>query len=207
MNKQIVDNAILNALNGESKLTNDVLEIEGMSSNNVRHFLNNLISSIYDVRYLEIGIWKGSTFISSLYKNTYTYATAIDNFCDFGSPREECKFNLKNFINAPNENTEFIESEFEKISFTKKYNIYFYDGEHDAISQENAFLLLNDNLDDRFIAIIDDWNHQPAKDGTLLAFEKLNYKIVSDCDLKSNGNADVNNWWNGLYVAIIEKNV
>jgi len=205
MKKEMIDNAILNALNGESKLTKEILDLEGMSSNNVRHFLNNLISYIDDVKYLEVGIWKGSTFISALYNNTYTYATAVDNFCSFGSPKEESRLNLKNFINVPNENTEFIESEFEKIIFTKKYNVYFYDGEHDALSQENAFVLLNNNLYDNFIAIVDDWNHLPTKEGTLSAFKKLNYNVLSEWELSSNGNADTKNWWNGLYVALIEK--
>ena len=50
-----------------SRLYEDVLQIDGMSSAKVRHFLNNLCSKP-NTHYLEIGVWKGSTFLASLFK-------------------------------------------------------------------------------------------------------------------------------------------
>src|SRR5579872_3190335 len=51
-----VQKSIKNAERGISKLSKDVLGIDGLSSSKVRHFLNN-ICSIPGTNYLEIGVW------------------------------------------------------------------------------------------------------------------------------------------------------
>lgn len=201
----IVDESIRLALKGKSKLSNDVLAIDGMSSAKVRHFLNNLIAKSEDVRYLEVGVWKGSTFVSALFENNYKYAVAIDNFSEFGGPKQICISNLKKFNITANKNATLICEKFEDVKLDKKFNIYFYDGNHTEESQIKAFEVVNDNLDDVFITIVDDWNHQRVKDGTRKAFEKLKYNVVKEWALHADKNGDKQNWWNGLYVAIIKK--
>jgi len=57
---------------GLSNLNENILNIHGMSSAKNRHFLNNICNFPY-VNYLEIGCWKGSTFISALYENQNPY--------------------------------------------------------------------------------------------------------------------------------------
>ena len=61
-----------------------------MSSNKCRHLLNNL-ASLLNGRYLEIGVWKGSSLCNAVNNNEATLKKiiAIDNFSLFGSPREE----------------------------------------------------------------------------------------------------------------------
>ena len=60
-----VRSSILNARSGLSKLLAypEVLELDGMSDDSVRHFLNN-INSATGTRYIEVGSWRGSTFAS-----------------------------------------------------------------------------------------------------------------------------------------------
>ena len=45
--------------------------IEGFSSDRVRHFLNNLCS-YEDTKYLEVGVYKGSTFCAAIQNNDVT---------------------------------------------------------------------------------------------------------------------------------------
>ena len=52
--KTLIDTAFQNAGNNVSKVTNDILVMEGMSGTKTRHFYNNLLN-IEDARYLEIG--------------------------------------------------------------------------------------------------------------------------------------------------------
>ena len=49
-----------NAEKNISKITNDIIMIDGMTGIKTRHFYNNLIN-YKDSRYLEIGTWKGSS--------------------------------------------------------------------------------------------------------------------------------------------------
>jgi hypothetical protein len=202
-----VEQCIADAENGTSKLTPQVLSIDGMSSPKVRHFLNHLCS-MPDTRYLEIGCFKGSTWIAALYKNqgTISSATAIDDWSEFGGPKNAFEKNCAMFLtNVP---CRYISKDCFKVDlsrFEKPINVYFYDGEHSADSQEKAFTYFDPVLDDLFIAVIDDWNWPNVSNGTRTAFGKLNYEILFETALPSYRTNDAKNWWNGLYVAVIRK--
>jgi hypothetical protein len=77
--------ALNRAIVGEGKLSPELLSIDGMSGKKYRMLINNLIESIGDARYLEIGVWQGSTFCSAINKNKVR-ALAIDNWTQFGGP-------------------------------------------------------------------------------------------------------------------------
>jgi hypothetical protein len=182
-----------------------------MSSPKVRHFFNNVVRGVgEDARYLEIGLWKGSTFISALYNNNYKYAVGIEDFSQFGSPKAECLKNLKEYLNAPNEKTELIVDSYINVipTIDKKFNIYFYDGNHSNENQIVAFELVNKNLDTNFVMIVDDWNWVGVRESTWKVIKKLNYKLPRFWELyadASKGKRDLKNWWNGLFVAVVEK--
>jgi hypothetical protein len=61
-------------------------------------------------------------------------------------------------------------------------------------------------MDDEFIYMCDDWNWPDVKNGTSRAIQSKNLSIVKEWDLPANGNGDLENWWNGLWVAILRKN-
>ncbi len=192
----------------KSPLTDAVLNIPGMSGYKVKHFLNNLCS-IPGTSYLEIGCWKGSTLVAALYGNerNVRYAVAIDNWTEFGGPRNEFISNTRHFL-TPNM-LHFYEQDCFSINkiacFSVPVNIYFYDGQHSAESQERAFTYFDEVFDDVFIAIVDDWNWEAVREGTYSAFTKLNYEICFDQALYTNKEGDPESWWNGIYVAVIKK--
>ncbi len=203
-----VKESVENAYNGLSKLPNSVLAIEGMSSPKVRHLLNNLCS-FPGTNYLEIGVWKGSTFISALFGNEANISSAIamDNWSEFKGPRKNFLANCARFL--PNSSYLFYSEDCFQVNlepiFHQPVNIYLYDGAHTALAQELAFTYYDSILDDTFIAIVDDWNHLPAQEGTRAAFKKLNYHILYEIILPARYNGDREIWWNGFYVAVIQK--
>lgn len=206
----VTDYAIKEATELRSPLIQAVLDIDGMSSPKVRHFFNNIVRVVGNARYLEVGLWKGSTFISALYGNRYKYAVGIENFSQWNeTSREECFKNLKNLLNAPNVNTELIEDGFESaiVKLDKKFNIYFYDGYHSTEMQEQALVMADKNLEDAFVLIVDDWNLEGVRRGTWTAINKLKYKVPRFWELYAHvvPTGDLQNWWNGLFVAVIEK--
>lgn len=200
-----VTNSIKNAELGISQLNSEILNLEGMSSDKVRHFLNN-ICSLENGKYLEIGVWKGSTFISALYKNTLQDAIAVDNWALFSGPKDTFQKNISHFL----ENTiyTFYESDCFKFDLKKiknKINIYFYDGGHTFEDQKLAFTYYNEIFADTFIAIVDDYNWIEVQNGTQKAFKELGYNILFEQFLPSSHNGDTTSWWNGIYVAVISK--
>ena len=140
------------------KLSNDVFNLHGMSGKLTRIFYNNLINFIECPRYLEIGVFLGSTFISALYKNTLERAVCIDNFEEFKEGSSSLLHS--NIVNICGEQTyNLIEGD----SFDKKtieqckelgpYNIYMYDGHHSKESHYKALIDYIDCLDDTFVHI------------------------------------------------------
>lgn len=202
-----IKNSIEKAQKGVSKLNSDILTIPGMSSHKVRHFLNNLCS-LENAHYLEIGVWQGSTFISALHQNTDTLASAIaiDNWSEFNGPKNNFLSNTAKFL--PKKTFLFVDHDCFTVDtqvFSNKVDIYFYDGNHSTESQKNAFIYFNDILADTFITVVDDWNAPEAPQGTKEAFKQLNYEVVYEVALPARFNGDTENWWNGLYVALIRK--
>ena len=206
-----VKNAVENATLHVSKITREcgILDIDGMSSEKVRHVLNNLCT-LSDARYLEVGTWKGSTLLSALYNNLHVKATCIENFIDFNGPRDAfisniSKYKTKNNIPA----LEFIEKDCFLVDpkLIEQKNIYFFDGGHEIDDHVRAFTHFNSALDEVFICAIDDWNHKynNVQIGTRQAFEQLNYKVLYDVALPAKFNGDRELWWNGFYIAVIQK--
>src|SRR5271156_5203500 len=78
---------------GKTAIDPNLLEIEGMSGRKYRIFINNLVKNVRNPRYLEIGTWAGSTLCSAINGNDVT-AVAIDNWSEFGGPKDRFQANL-----------------------------------------------------------------------------------------------------------------
>jgi hypothetical protein len=135
-----VNLSVENANNNISKLTPEILSTDGMSGNKTRH-LYNKICSLNNVNYLEIGTWKGSSFISALYGNDIN-PIVIDNWVEFNGPKNEFISNVNRF--CPDKKFNFIEKDCFKVtddeitSIYDSIDIYLYDGAHDYESQRKA---------------------------------------------------------------------
>jgi hypothetical protein len=203
--KEIVDHSITNAQVGFSKLDKSVLDLPGYSSPMVRHLLNNL-ASYPGINYLEIGTHKGSTFCSALYKNLLNSAYAIDNASEFGDYRNEFLRNVKKF--APHQQFTFLDEDCFELDLKKiehSINLYFYDGNHSFESQRSAIEYFAPVLDDVFILIVDDWNWEQVRDGTVAGMRNAEMSYLHTQYLFSEKEGDPNSWWNGLCVAVVEK--
>jgi predicted O-methyltransferase YrrM len=209
--RDIVDISFQNAESNFSKITSDIISMEGMSGTKTRHFYNNLLNN-QDARYLEIGTWKGSSVCSAMCGNK-AKVLCIDNWSEFGGPKDEF---VKNFEKFKGENdARFIENDCYKVDISglPKFNIYMYDGNHSEESHYRALNHYYDCLDDVFIFIVDDWNWQEVRNGTLQSIKKLNLNVLYQKEIRLTMDNSVTlepllskTWWNGIYVAILQKN-
>ena len=205
--KEHIENAFYNAENNISKITDELLNIEGFSGSKTRHFYNNLLN-MQDARYLEIGTWKGSSVCSAMYGNKANIV-CIDNWAEFGGPKEEFLFNFNKFRGENNASFIEINSFNIDVLTLPKFNIYMYDGDHSYDSHYKALTHYINCLDDTFIFVVDDWNWVDVRNATLQSIKDLNLKVLYEKDIKLNNDNisthDRNGWWNRIYVAILQK--
>jgi hypothetical protein len=209
---ETIKKAFENTDNNVSKITQEVIDIEGMSGTLTRHFYNNLCE-MEGAKYLEIGSWKGSTTCAALCGNKST-VVCIDNWSEFGGPKEEF---LKNFEKFKGENdATFIEKDCftVDISTLPNFNIYMYDGNHSYDSHYRALKHFYNCLEDTFIYIVDDWNTKTIRDSTKHSIKDLGLEVLYEREIRltwddSHTPVDFGKktWWNGIYVAVLKKKV
>lgn len=212
----IVKESLDKALNYESQLTETVLNMQGMSGKKYRHFINNVVSSISDARYLEVGSWKGSTLCAAVFNNNIT-AYAIDDWSTDGGPKDEFNKNVERCIAESSDdfdiNVNFEENDYRKVNYSEigKYNIFLYDGLHEEQDQYDGIVLPYNTLDDVFILIVDDWNWDGPRDGTNKAIEELKLEVLYSVEIDSTDDYNQgrsfqgSDWHNGYFIGVLKK--
>jgi len=212
---KLIKNAYEKALTEKSNLPNWILTLNGMSGKRYRHFVNNLIATVPNARYLEIGSWKGSTALAAIYGNKVS-SVCIDNWSQFGNVREEF---CNNAVRCTNDDTqlELHEDDFRNLNYSDigKHNVYFFDGPHEEQDQYDGLALALPALDDEFILIIDDWNDPRPRNGTMRAIAELEIKVKYSMQIRTSNGVDVvyptpyvlenSLWHNGYYFAVCKK--
>jgi hypothetical protein len=174
--------------------------------------INNLIRLVSKPRYLEVGSWTGSTACSAMDKNVVKM-TCIDNWSQFGGPKDKFVENTNNFI-TKDVDFAFIESDFRAVDLSKigKFNVYLYDGPHERQDQYDGLVMYESALDDDFFFIVDDWNWNLARYGTFDAIRETGFHIDYAIELRTtldNEHAAVRNetsdWHNGCFLSKLSR--
>lgn len=208
---------------GISKLGNEILEMEGMTGIKTRHFYNN-ICGLDNINYLEVGTWKGSSFVSANYKNNI-HSLAVDNFEEFTDhsfnntiehPRISFHNNMKSFCHDNDYN--FIEKDSFQLNHKDlpfpSADIYLYDGNHDFDPHKKAITFFTKFLSKNCIILVDDWTwgYAGSKYGESViqkaTYEGLeesgiivHHKIERVDDMAMGG---TRNYWNGIGAFVCE---
>ena len=206
-----IEKCLVKTNNNESKLHNDLLKMEGMSGKKTRHFYNNLCS-LDNIRYLEIGTWKGSSLCSAMYNNSMT-CVAIDNWSEFGGPKADFSENFHKYRGS--NNAKFMEKDCwdVDVSTIGRFNVYMYDGNHNHDSHYKALNHYLPCLDDVFIYLVDDWNWPWVRDPTLEAIRDNNIDIVYQKEILAEHDDNYvtplsgpdSDWHNGISIFILKK--
>ncbi len=207
-----VRSCFVNAFTQPSRLPVEIRSIRGMSGQKYRSFVNQLIASIPDARYLEIGSWAGSTAVAALYGNR-ARAICIDNWSQFGEPRSEFFTNIERVL-SDKIDFQLIESDFCSVDDSKigTFNVYMFDGPHTQEDHYNGIVLAQPALDNPYVLIVDDWNLRRVRLGTFRALRDLRCKLEYAIEVRTTLNdtdAEVvhekSEWHNGYFITVIRK--
>lgn len=207
-----ISNAWLDALAMNHKLPDWIRYMEGMSGKKYRYFINNLVATTPNARYLEIGSHSGSTACAALYGNKLK-ATCIDNWSEFGGPKEEFWKNI-NQVKSSDIDFNFFENDFRKVDYKNigKHNIYMFDGPHLQKDQYDGIVLVQDALDDNYVLIVDDYNWSHIREGTETALDYAGHKVLAKIEISTyvgDGHPVVSHqysdWHDGYLIALISR--
>jgi hypothetical protein len=211
---KLVLESIDKAARHESNFVEEEYKYPGLSSNKVRHFLNNLCSK-EDTVYLELGVYAGSTFFAATMNRDIT-CFAIDDYSqgivspfredvviqDIGSPKEK-------FFRGLKENQYFYEKTITDLDgqhfIGKNPNIIFYDADHDPQKQFDNLTYLLPVFADQFILVVDDANFMGVVQSAEAFAKENNLNIVFDRKILTTVPEDANSWWNGIHIMVLRK--
>lgn len=204
MDETLLKQLIEDAQEDRFTLPKDIENIPGFSAPCVRRLLN-LLCSQEDANYLEVGVFLGSTFIPAVYNNA-AQVTCIDHWQMFAGSYEQFLKHVEWYI--PDRKINIINGDCFTVDLSlipQGVNVYFYDGDHKRDAQYKALTYFAPVLADRFVLLVDDCNWIEPFEETKRAIKDLGWHEVYGELLAGAYNGDQRQWWNGLYVALIEK--
>jgi hypothetical protein len=107
-----------------------------------------------------------------------------------------------------------LETDFRKVEFTSigKFNVYLFDGPHDAKDQRDGVILAQPALDDQFIMIVDDWNWEAVREGTFLGIREADIQLDHVVEIRTSLDGTQpelrgagSDWHNGYFIASCSK--
>ena len=198
---------------------------KGFSGENFQRFLN-AIGTIPRTKYLEVGIYNGSSLTTILGNNNDLDAVAIDiwdasGVWDTSSAAAAMKtavisqvasnHNKTGRVHIIHDSCWNIRSNTIKSLLQGPANVYFYDAGHsvfDHFLSLGHFLAAMDNV---FIFLVDDWNWNNVRKPTLAALQLYQLEIVMKIEVTTLISARmfdskiIGSWHNGMAAFILRK--
>lgn len=182
------------------KMLLEICSIPKMSTLALGAIINKGIAQMEDhLAFVNVGVWNGFTFLCGLVNNTRKKCIGIDNFSEFGSPREEF---LKKFSFYKSEFHHFYDMDY--IDYFKQIHnsrigFYLYDGAHDYKNQLKGLQLAEPFFAKNCIIMVDDTNFEHPRQATLdfISNSTNKYEIVLDARTYCNGHPT---FWNGVMI-------
>jgi len=190
-----------------------IIQEQGMSGRKYRYFINNLIKSLKNPRYLEIGCWTGSTAISAMFDNKLDIV-CIDNWSQYGGPKDRFIENV-NKVKTTDSNFRLIEQDFRSVDFEAlalDANVYLFDGPHSEQDQYDGIRYVLPSLQSDFVLIVDDFNLPDVRNGTARAIAESALSIEACIEITTTTNnthprigLSQSDWHNGYCIAFVRK--
>ena len=200
---------------------------QGYSGKKFQLFLN-AVGSIPKSRYLEVGIYNGSSLTPILQGNNDLSVVAIDIWEDESITWNDGKSNALSLKDSVLSHIQTNYNQTGKVHIIHdscwnvrtntitsllngKANIYFYDAGHTVPNHYLSFGQFFGAMDDVFIFIVDDWDWNSVRKPTMRALENYNVHIVTQIEIttlisgKMHSANEIGSWHNGMVAFVLSK--
>lgn len=178
----------------------DLLRMPRMSTFAIGAIINKGVSEMRaDSSFVNVGVWHGFTLLSGLAGNPEKTCIGVDNFSEFGGPRDGF---LDEFTKRKSPNHYFYEMDYRDY-FSNKHSgrigLYLYDGEHSYENQLEGLRIAEPFFSERCCVLVDDTNWEEPRRATLdfIASSRYKYQVLLDQSTGQNRHPTL---WNGLFV-------
>jgi hypothetical protein len=147
--------------------------------------------------FVNVGVWNGFTFLSGVSGNSCKLCIGVDNFSQFGGPRNTF---LARFERFKSPNHRFYDMDYREYFATvhrESIGFYVYDGEHSYQNQLDGLRIAEPFFGPNCLVLVDDTNDQEPRQATLdfICESSSRYKTVHDVTTRENQHPT---WWNGV---------
>lgn len=224
---QVVKDCFELAKEGISGIPEYALTIPGMSGIVYRRFINNYVRTLDKPKYLEVGVWTGSTLCAAIGGIDNVRAVAVDNYSESyphysTSPEADCRHNVATVKTASADLELLLSQAFETFEPAPygPFNVYMYDGYHDEESQFQGIDKVAPCLEEISLIVVDDWNDNEyfpteykgvtygsrEKAGTYRAFDQANLELLYKIEVETGENPMFpSDWHNGYGIFLVKK--
>jgi hypothetical protein len=149
--------------------------------------------------FVNVGVWHGFTFLSGILDNQDKRCIAIDDFSQFGGPREAF---LKRFKRYRSRQHHFFEMDYRRY-FAKVHRgqvgFYVYDGGHTYEDQLEGLQVAEPYFSDGCIILVDDINYAAVRHATedFIEQSRTSYQVILEEPTFCNYHPT---FWNGIAV-------
>ena len=149
--------------------------------------------------YLNVGVWYGYSLLAGMLGNPERRIIGIDDFSEFGGPREEATSRFEAHRSECHELLDLDYRVYLRERHQGEIGLYFYDGPHEYADQLDALRLAESFFAPGCIILVDDTNWDAPRQATLdfMAKSQLRYETLLDQRTAWEGHPT---FWNGLMV-------
>ena len=182
------------------RLLRPLCMIPRMSTFAIAAVINRAVSLIpADAAYVNVGVWNGFSLLVGMAGNAERRCIGVDNFSEFGGPREAF---LARFERRRSARHDFHEMDY-RAYFAERHDgpigVYLYDGEHGYDNQLRGLEAAERFFAPGCVIVVDDTNLPEPRRATLdfVAARPGGYRTLLDRRTAGNGHPT---FWNGLLV-------
>ncbi len=173
-----------------------VCKIPRMSTFAVGAIINRGVAEMDpETTFVNVGVWNGFTFLSGVAHNPDKKSIGVDNFSQFGGPREAFlqRFNALKSANHYFYDMDYLEY-FSRVH-TDKIGFYIYDGGHKYEDQLKGLQVAEPYFSENCLILVDDTNWDEPRQATydFIQNSPHQYEVLLDVKTYRNGHITYHN--------------
>lgn len=152
-----------------------------------------------DEAYVNIGVWNGFTFLSGLVNNPSKTCIGVDNFRQFGGPRDQFQARFQRYKSSNHHFFDMDYVEYFAKVHRERIGVYMYDGDHSYENQLKGLELAEPFFAEDCVIFVDDTNKKTAWQATMDFVSKRVGRYQVAVDQKTARNCHPT-FWDGIMI-------